>query len=94
MCAFFCPTGALTKVVEGGRVGLAFRVSHCVSCGLCRDVCFQDAVQQTYEVDLRKVVGLSVEWMFAREMDAEPWKKPVSAEAAKRILDSLSQITE
>lgn len=94
MCAFFCPTGALTKVVEDGRMGLAFRLSHCVNCHLCHDVCYQHAVEQTYEVDLRKVVGLSVEWMFAQEMDAEPWKKPLSNEVAKRILEEMSRQTQ
>lgn len=89
MCAFFCPTGALTRVVEDNRVGLAFRTSHCVNCGLCRDICYRDAVLLSPVVDLNKVAGLSVDWCFAQEMDAEPWKRGLGEEAAKQILERL-----
>jgi Pyruvate/2-oxoacid:ferredoxin oxidoreductase delta subunit len=91
MCAFFCPTGALTRVVDGKRVGLAFRVSHCVHCGLCRDTCYRDAVSLSSVVDLNKVLALAVDWCFAQEMDAEPWKKGLGEGVARQILGELSR---
>jgi ferredoxin len=89
MCAFFCPTGALTGVVDGGKVGLAFRASHCTNCGLCRDICYRDAVRLSPQVDLHKLAALEVEWCFAQEMDAEPWKKGISETVARQILGTL-----
>jgi ferredoxin len=91
MCAFFCPTGALTRVVDGGRIGLAFRASHCTNCGLCRDICYRDAVRLSTEVDLNKVATMAVDWCFAQEMDAEPWKKGLSDQVAEQILGTLGR---
>ena len=85
MCAFFCPTGALSRVVDGNRVGLAFRVSHCVNCGLCRDLCYRGAALMYDEVDLNKVLTMAVDWCFAQEMDAEPWKRGPSDTVLREI---------
>jgi ferredoxin len=91
MCAFFCPTGALTRVVDDGRIGLAFRASHCTNCGLCQDICYRDAVLLTPQADLNKVATLAVEWCFAQEMDAEPWKKGMGEGVARQILGALGR---
>jgi len=91
MCAFFCPTGALTKVEDGGRVGLAFRVASCTNCGLCRDICYRDAVQLTYQVDLNEVLDLSVEWLFVEEMEVPPWRKPPDERLGRQILEMLGR---
>jgi ferredoxin len=91
MCAFFCPTGALTRVVDDGKIGLAFRASHCTNCGLCRDICYRDAALLSPEVDLDKVVRMAVDWCFAQEMDAEPWKKGMSDQATRQILRALGK---
>jgi ferredoxin len=94
MCAFFCPTGALTKVEDGGRVGLAFRVASCTNCGLCRDICYRDAVLLTHEVDLNEVLALSVEWLFVQDVDTPPWRKPPDERLGRQILESLGLKTE
>ncbi len=55
MCAFFCPTGALTKIEQEGQVGVAFRLAYCTNCGLCQAVCYRNAVTLSCTVDLSKV---------------------------------------
>ena len=94
MCAFFCPTGALTRVVEGGRVGLAFRASHCTNCGLCRDICYRDSVLLWPVVDLDKVLSMSVDWLFAQEMDTEPWKHASGDSVARHVLEAWNRSTQ
>jgi ferredoxin len=89
MCAFFCPTGALTKVEEGGRVGLAFRSSACTNCGLCRDICYRDAARLTHQVDLTEVLALSVDWLFVQDMGTAPWQDPPDQRIGRGILESL-----
>jgi ferredoxin len=89
MCAFFCPTGALTKVEDGERVGLAFSVAACTNCGLCQDICYRDAVLLTHLIDLNEVLALSVEWLFVEEMDTPPWRKPPGERLGRQILDML-----
>ena len=91
MCAFFCPTGALTKVEDGDRVGLAFRVASCTNCSLCRDICYKDAVVLTYDLDLNQVLDLSVEWLFVQEQEEPPWKKPPDERLGRQILDLLGR---
>jgi len=89
MCAFFCPTGALSRVVEDGRIGLAFRTSHCTNCGLCRDICYRDAALLSSRVDLNELVTLAVDWCFAQEMEAEPWKNGLGERLAQQLLGAL-----
>jgi ferredoxin len=86
LCAFFCPTGALIKVQQDSKVGLAFQSSRCTACGLCRDICYRDAALLDYVVDLNGVLDLSVEWLFAQHMEAAPWNKPPDQRVAQRIL--------
>lgn len=94
MCAFFCPTGALSKVEQDGKVGVAFRISHCTNCGLCQDICYREAVVLSDEVDLSKVVDDSTEVLFMREANAAPWRVPSEESVAGRILESLGLKTE
>ncbi len=60
MCAFFCPTGALQKIEQDGRTGLAFRLADCTNCRLCQDICFWNAVVLAPEIDLHKVIAGTV----------------------------------
>lgn len=45
MCARFCPTGALRTVSGETGMSLVFTPAHCVDCGLCKDVCYLDAIE-------------------------------------------------
>jgi Pyruvate/2-oxoacid:ferredoxin oxidoreductase delta subunit len=91
MCAFFCPTGALVKVEDQGRVGLAFRSALCTNCGLCRDICYRDAVLLDHTVDLNGVLALAVDWLFVGELEEPPWKKPPDRRVAEALLGMMNR---
>jgi ferredoxin len=39
LCAAICPTGALSRTEDDGRVTLGFEASACIACGECQRVC-------------------------------------------------------
>jgi ferredoxin len=73
MCAFFCPTGALGKIENEEKAGVTFRVSHCTNCGLCRDICYKEAVVLSSVVDLGDVLDDAVETLWMRGAADAPW---------------------
>jgi ferredoxin len=73
MCAFFCPTGALSKIEEGGKAGVAFRISFCTNCRLCQDICYKQAVLLAPGVDLSQILSDAVDTFLMRDVDATPW---------------------
>ena len=87
MCAFFCPTGALSKVEEGGKAGVAFRISYCTNCRLCQEICYREAVVLSSAVDLSKVLDDAVDVLLMREVEAAPWLAS-SEERIKRLLET------
>ncbi len=70
MCAVFCPTGALRKTHKQGFAGLAFQASLCTNCGLCREICFWDAVELTPGHEAGS---------WVRETVKEWWRLPASS---------------
>jgi Pyruvate/2-oxoacid:ferredoxin oxidoreductase delta subunit len=72
MCAFFCPTGALAKVEQDGKAGVAFRTARCVDCALCRDICYRDAVVLSGAVDLNTILDDVIEVVLMRDASAPP----------------------
>ncbi len=44
-CVTFCPTGALSKVTKDGKTSIVLKVRDCVGCGLCEELCTQDAIK-------------------------------------------------
>ena len=82
VCATFCPTGALSKVLRDapkkpGRPAakgakelecLEFRLSDCVGCGTCADVCIGRAITVSHDIEASRVLEL----------------EPVSMRGAKR----------
>ena len=88
MCAFFCPTGALSKVEEGGKVGVAFRISHCTACRLCQEICDWDAVTLSSAVDMDKVLTDSVDKLLMKNVEECPWLTSPE-ERIKRLLESI-----
>ena len=65
MCAFFCPTGALFKVVEDGKPGLAFKYADCTDCQLCQEICYTASIELAARVDLRKVIAQTIEVVWS-----------------------------
>ena len=94
MCTFFCPSGALTKWEQDDKVGVAFQVSRCVACGLCRDSCYVKAVVLLDEVDLNYVLSETVEALPMRTTESAPWRVSGTERAAKAILESLGMTKE
>jgi formate hydrogenlyase subunit 6/NADH:ubiquinone oxidoreductase subunit I len=58
MCAFFCPTGALSKLDEDGQVGVRFKISNCTGCGLCQEICYRHAVLLSNHINLRDIMSM------------------------------------
>lgn len=56
ICAKSCPTGALAKTEQDGRVELTFTAAHCTGCNVCAEVCCWNAIHVTSAVDLRRVI--------------------------------------
>jgi len=76
MCAFFCPTGALDKVEKEGKAGVSFKISDCTACGLCREICYKEAVRLPHRIDLRKVLSGATEVIIMREGPfVSPWQQ-------------------
>lgn len=81
MCAFFCPTGALTKLEEEGKFGVRFKPSECTCCGLCQDICYKQAVQLSHQVNLREVVARESEVVIMQKgRQVLPWEEDVVRE--------------
>jgi len=90
MCAFFCPTGALSKVEEGGKAGVAFKISQCTNCRLCQDICYKEAVVLSSTIDLGKVFNEAVDVLLMRDVEAAPWLASPE-EKLKRLIESAHQ---
>lgn len=76
MCAFFCPTGALEKIEEEGKAGVRFNISDCVACGLCREICYKEAVRLSHRIDLHKVIEGDIDVIIMREGPfVSPWQQ-------------------
>jgi ferredoxin len=88
MCAFFCPTGALTKAEEDGKVGVAFRAAHCVNCGLCRDICYREAIVLSENVNLSTIMDDVTEVILMRDAGAVPGLASPK-ERTKKLLESI-----
>ncbi len=74
MCAFFCPTGALTKIEQEGKLGVAFNLALCIDCRLCQEICYLDAVTLAPMLDLDNVVKDEVETFLMADAASSVWK--------------------
>ncbi len=57
LCAASCPTGALAKVEQDGKIGLSFTAAHCTGCNLCVEVCCWKCLSAAASVDLARVIN-------------------------------------
>jgi ferredoxin len=57
MCASSCPTGALAKIEQDGKVGLSFTAAHCTACNLCTEVCFRNCLSVTSSADNMRIIN-------------------------------------
>ncbi len=86
MCAYFCPTGALTKTLQDGKPALAFRAAHCTNCRICAEVCYWKSLDLVPRADLDKVLQDTPD-IFALDPEAVALLSP--EEKSKRIIKSL-----
>ncbi len=86
MCAFFCPTGALSKLDEEGKVGVSFKASDCIACSLCQEICYKDAVRLSHHVNLRKVISGNTDKVIMREGSQPSVKNHLCRSLAKEVM--------
>lgn len=56
-CELFCPTGALKRIENNDEeVRIDFRVSLCMGCYQCRELCHRDALQYTELISLEDLI--------------------------------------
>ena len=84
MCAFFCPTGALTKT----PAGLSFRLAECTNCRLCEEICHWQALRLVAEADLGKVTAGAAEALPAPNV-MEPGSPSFQERIARSLLETL-----
>lgn len=61
MCAFFCPTGALSRVRDDGQRCITYTPAYCAGCHLCEKACFWHAIEIVPAADLGKAFDGSSE---------------------------------
>ncbi len=54
MCAFFCPTGALSRVRDGDHTYITYTPAYCAECRLCEKACYWHAIAIVPVADLGK----------------------------------------
>jgi ferredoxin len=86
MCAFFCPTGALSKTEQNGKPAMTFRASRCTNCRLCAEVCYWKSLDLFPTVKLGKVLEDAPETFT---FDAEAIVLLSPEEKSKRLMKSL-----
>ena len=88
MCAFFCPTGALTKIEQDGKLGVAFKLALCTDCRLCREICYLDSVTLSPKIDLTKVVNDTVDTFLMVDAESALWKLSPEERLKKTLLSN------
>ena len=91
MCGFFCPTGALSMVVQDGQLGVSFRLAECTNCGLCREVCYRDAVVSTSIVNLDRIIDPVDELLCLRQQDDTAWRQASQERIYQHIAETLNR---
>ena len=89
MCAFFCPTGALSKTEQDGKPALTFRVSHCTNCRVCAEICYWKSLDLLPRVNLNKALE-DVKETFT--FDAEAIALLLPKEKSDRLMKVLHGI--
>jgi len=55
-CVNMCPTGAITRTIENGRLSHHFSSALCINCRLCEEACPQQVISFDPEFDARDLV--------------------------------------
>lgn len=90
MCAFFCPTEALTKVPGG----LSFRPSECLNCRLCEEICHWQALTLTPEPLLGRALAGTAEALPLPDAAAGLGTESFQERALRSLLGTLGDKKE
>jgi formate hydrogenlyase subunit 6/NADH:ubiquinone oxidoreductase subunit I len=91
MCAFFCPTGALMKTEQAGKLGVTFNLASCIDCRLCQEICYRHGVTLSPGVDLQKVVSNEVDTFWMADTQSAAWNTSLQARFEKPIPSSCEK---
>jgi formate hydrogenlyase subunit 6/NADH:ubiquinone oxidoreductase subunit I len=91
MCAYFCPTGALSKFTQDDQPGVSFRLAACTNCGLCREVCYRDAVVSSSTVHLDRVLDPVDELLCLRQGDDAAGQQASQERIHQHIIETLGR---
>ena len=91
MCAFFCPTGALSKLEQDGKLGVAFKPALCTNCRLCQELCNPDGVTLSPTIDLNQVVNAAVVPLLMVDIESALWKLSPEERFKKTVLSALAK---
>lgn len=80
MCAYFCPTGALKKIEQTGKVAITFQLSNCTKCNLCQEICYQGSISVAPEINPDKLFSDEKDTLFAIVTDTT---KPIEVSREK-----------
>jgi len=69
MCTYFCPTGALKKTEEDGKITLSFQLAQCTGCNLCQEICFKQAISVLPEINNEKLLNNEQEILFVTNIN-------------------------
>lgn len=69
MCATFCPTGAIVKFAEDGKVGIDHYPGDCVKCRCCEDICPTKALKLHDDVSSEDIMGGTVQRVYMKGRD-------------------------
>lgn len=65
-CVMFCPTDALFGTDD--KQGVMFNGGNCIACGICHEVCVEDAIHTPKEFDIVPIIYDRVEELVRYEM--------------------------
>jgi ferredoxin len=91
MCAFFCPTGVLTKIEQDGKLGVAFKLALCTNCRLCQELCHLEGITLSPMINLNKVVDDTVESFLMVDVESALWKLSPEERLKKTVLSALAK---
>jgi ferredoxin len=91
MCAFFCPTGALTKIEQEGKLGVAFKLALCTDCRLCQEMCYLDGATLSPTIDLSPVVNDTIDPFLMVDAESALWKLSPEERLKKTVLSALTK---
>ncbi len=68
ICGLFCPTGALKRIEDEEKVRIDFRISSCVGCFQCEELCPDKALYSLNTIDFKSFLDREIKTLYQKEM--------------------------